>query len=142
MIWKDKYLIGVPLIDEQHQELFRRVTDFVEVLRSRDEWEQKVDKVNETLEFMKVYVVTHFEDEEAYQREIGYPDLEKHKEIHNNMIQYVVNVAEAYEQEGFKEDLMQRFAGKLLAWLINHVAASDQKIADFANRKDVSGNDE
>jgi len=28
--------------------------------------------------------------------------------------------------------LMQEFGGKLLAWLINHVAAEDQRIANYA----------
>ncbi len=136
MIWKEKYKIGVPLIDEQHQELFRRVTDFVETLRSQGEWNTKVTKVNETLAFMKDYVVTHFHDEEAYQKEIGYPALGEHAKIHNDMVQYVVTVAEQYEREGFKEELMQQFAGKLLAWLINHVAATDQKIAEFVKSKE------
>jgi len=27
---------------------------------------------------------------------------------------------------------MQQFAGKLVTWLVNHVVAEDQKIADYA----------
>lgn len=135
MIWKDKYRVGVALIDEQHEELFRRVTDFVETLRSPGEWNGKITKVNETLAFMKDYVVTHFHDEEAYQREIGYPDSEAHRKIHNDMVRYVSEIAAQYECEEYNEKLMQQFAGKLLAWLINHVAASDQKIAEYVNSK-------
>jgi hemerythrin len=29
---------------------------------------------------------------------------------------------------------MQQFAGKLVTWLVNHVVADDQKIADYANQ--------
>ena len=101
MLWKEKYMLGVPLIDEQHQELFRRVTDFVETVRKPIPWEQKTEQVNRTLDFMKDYVVTHFHDEENLQRELGYPELPR-----------------------------------LLGWLINHVASEDQKIADFARRKE------
>ena len=135
MIWKEKYRVGVPLIDEQHEELFRRVTDFVETLRSAGEWEQKIPKVNETLAFMKDYVVTHFHDEEAYQQKIGYPGFEAHRKIHNDMVSYVVTVAGQFENEGHKQELMQQFAGKLLAWLINHVASDDQKIAAYAKER-------
>ncbi len=141
MIWKEKYKIGVSLIDAQHEELFRRVTDFVETLRSPVEWTGKVGKVNETLAFMKDYVVTHFRDEEAYQRKIGYPGLEAHTKIHNDMVRYVADVAAQYEQAGYKEQLMQQFAGKLLAWLINHVAAEDQKIADYERGRGAAGNE-
>ena len=100
MIRKEKYRVGVTLIDTQHEELFRRITDFVETLRSPGEWEQKVTKVNETLVFMKDYAVTHFHDEEAYQGRIGYPGLEAHRRIHNDMVQYVNDIAAQYEREG------------------------------------------
>lgn len=137
MIWKEKYRIGVPAVDEQHEELFRRVNDFVVVLRSPLTWEEKQGKVNETLEFMKEYVIDHFRDEEEYQLSIGYPEYETHKKIHTEMVAYVAATAEEYEREGFSEQVMQRFAGKLLAWLIHHVADSDQKIANYAMGKGV-----
>jgi hemerythrin len=138
MIWKEKYRLGVPLIDTQHEELFRRVTDFVETLRAPGDWALKVPKVNETLAFMNDYVINHFRDEEAYQQAIGYPDFENHRKVHQDMVNYVVQISEQYEKEGYQEVLMQQFAGKLLAWLINHVAASDQKIAAYAKEKGVN----
>lgn len=141
MIWKEKYKIGVPLIDQQHEELFRRVTDFVETVRKPIAWEEKTGKVQETLDFMKDYVVTHFHDEEAYQRKIGYPLMDAHRKIHNDMVRYVADTARQYEENGYKEQLIQQFAGKLLAWLINHVASEDQKIANFVREKE-GGNHE
>lgn len=136
MIWKDKYKVGVPQIDTQHEELFSRVTVFVETLRSEKEWEEKVNSVNETLAFMKDYVVTHFQDEEAYQKEIDYPHLEAHKKIHNDMVAYVGMFSEQYEKDGYKEIQLQQFAGKLVTWLVNHVVSEDQKIADFAGMRE------
>ncbi|MDQ7094644.1 hemerythrin family protein [Desulfosporosinus sp. PR] len=139
MLWKDKYELGVPVVDNQHKELFRRVEAFMQTLRSSVSWEEKVQHVNETLEFMKGYVVDHFRDEERYQQGIGYPGYEAHKQIHTNMVNYVLQVSAEYERRGFDEQLMQQFAGKLLAWLINHVAAEDQRIADYAQEKGVAG---
>lgn len=136
MIWKEKYKIGVPQIDTQHEELFARVTVFVETLRSDKEWAEKVSSVNDTLEFMKDYVVTHFRDEEAYQEEIGYPGLAEHKKTHSDMVAYVAAISEQYEKEGYKEITMQQFAGKLVTWLVNHVVADDQKIADYARNRE------
>jgi len=71
MLWKDNYNLGVPSIDAQHIELFKRVESFLQVLRSEDRWEDKIPKINETLEFMKGYDVDHFLYEEKYQRSIG-----------------------------------------------------------------------
>lgn len=141
MLWKDKYELGVPLIDVQHMELFQRVEIFMKVLRSSACWDEKVEKVNETLEFMNAYVVEHFRDEEAYQEKIGYPGREEHKKIHTDMVNYVLSVTEEYERSGYDEQLMQKFAGKLMTWLINHVAAEDQRIATYAISKGVAKND-
>lgn len=138
MLWKDKYALGMPVVDAQHKELFKRVEAFVTTLRSSAAWEEKVQRVNETLAFMKGYVVEHFRDEEAYQRRIGYPGYEAHKKIHDDMVNYVLGVSAEYERSGYNEQLMQQFAGKLLAWLINHVAAEDQRIADYVTKKGVA----
>lgn len=139
MLWKDKYALGVPVVDMQHRELFKRVETFVLTLRSPAAWEEKVMRVNETLAFMQAYVVEHFRDEEAYQLHIDYPGYQAHKKIHDDMVDYVLTVSAEYERSGFNEQLMQQFAGKLLAWLINHVAAEDQQIANYAIAKGVSG---
>ncbi len=141
MLWKDKYQLGVVIIDQQHKELFERVGAFMKTLRSAAVWEDKVQQVNDTLEFMKGYVVEHFRDEELYQQQIGYPGYEAHKQIHADMVNYVIEVSKSYEESGYNEQLMQQFGGKLLAWLINHVAAEDQRIATYAIEKGVAGNE-
>ena len=141
MLWKDQYELGVPRIDAQHKELFRRVESFLQVLRSDKCWDEKIPKINETLEFMKRYVIEHFRDEEEYQLSINYPRYEEHKQIHDGMVNYVSEVSKQYEQSSNNEDLMQQFGGRLLAWLINHVAAEDQRIADYAIKKGMGGNE-
>ncbi|MCI1930555.1 MAG: hemerythrin family protein [Clostridia bacterium] len=141
MLWKDKYELGVPLIDRQHKELFKRVEEFIVTLRSSASWEDKLQRVDETLEFMKGYVVEHFHDEEEYQKKIGYPGYNEHRKIHADMVKYVVNASKEYEQGNHSEVYMQQLAGKLLSWLINHVAAEDQRIAKYAIEKGVA-NDE
>jgi len=81
MMWKEKYKIGVDLIDQQHEELFRRVSEFTRIIRSEENWDARIDKVKETMAFMKDYVVDHFNEEEAYQAKINYPELEAHKKL-------------------------------------------------------------
>lgn len=137
MLWKDRYKLGVTLIDTQHKELFQRVEAFLQTLREPSSWEEKVPRVDETLEFMNGYVVQHFREEEAYQKKIGYPGYEAHRKIHLEMVGYVLQVTAEYQKNRFDQQLMQQFAGKLLAWLINHVAAEDQLIAAYAIERGV-----
>lgn len=131
MMWKEKYRLGVEHIDEQHEELFRRVSEFVLALRKEGSWEEKLPKVKETMAFMQEYVITHFADEEAYQKEMHYPGYEEHRRIHEEFKTEIHEFARRFAEEGYLEDTVQQFAGKLIAWLINHVAATDQQIAQF-----------
>ena len=48
MMWKDMCEIGVELIDGQHEELFRRVLDFIKTIQAGGPWESKLSKVKET----------------------------------------------------------------------------------------------
>ena len=81
--------------------------------------------------------MTHFQAEEGFQKKIGYTGYEEHKKIHDEMVQFVLDTESKFMNDGYNEQLMQQFAGKLLAWLINHVLSDDQKIAVFAKEKGV-----
>jgi len=134
-MWKDKYKIGVELIDDQHKELFMRVSDFIQTIQSKEDWDIKIDKVKETMSFMQEYVVIHFDEEEVYQAKINYPDIEEHKKAHHDFKKAVNGYVERVNKEGYSEDLVKEFGGKLMAWLIMHVARMDQKIGQYASSK-------
>lgn len=134
-MWKDKYKIGVDLIDEQHKELFQRVSDFLRSVQSVGDWDDKSGKVKETMDFMQNYVVEHFADEEVYQQEISYPEYEEHKAIHDRFRSMVNSYADRFESEGYSQALVQEFGGKLMTWLIMHVAATDQKLGTYVREQ-------
>jgi hemerythrin len=138
MMWKEKYKIGIQLIDEQHKELFDRVEKFVTALRKEGDWQKKLPEIKKTLSFMQNYVVVHFNAEEVYQKKIGYPDLQKHHLIHKEFTDYVMQCARDFEKESYPEQSVQQFAGKLLAWLINHVVATDLKMSKYVKEEGVS----
>lgn len=88
------------------------------------------------MDSIKDYVVAHFRDEENLQRKLGYPELPSHRKLHQGMVAYVLDVSRQYEESNYQEQLMQQFAGYLLVWLTNHAASENQKIANFAKRKE------
>lgn len=135
MMWKDKYKVGVELIDEQHKELFKRLSDFIQIVQGKTDWDERLDKVKETMEFMKEYVVFHFDDEEAYQAKINYPDIEIHKEAHRKFKEGINDYVRIFEQGGFTEEKIQEFSAKLMTWLIMHVGKMDQKIGEYVREK-------
>lgn len=135
MMWKEKYKVGVNLIDTQHEELFNRVWEFIQAVQSKNSWESKLDKVKETMAFMEEYVVIHFNAEEAYQAKINYPDMENHKKIHRDFKQMINDYVTILERDGYPEKIVQELGGKLMAWLIMHVAQTDQKIGDYVKNQ-------
>lgn len=135
-MWKEKYRLGIEEIDNQHKELFNRVSEFIGTVRSEGDWEEKLEKVKETMEFMKDYVVTHFDSEEKFQKKINYPYYEEHKAIHERFKGEIQKFAKRFEEEGYDEDLVQEFSGKLMTWLIYHVAGDDQKIGEYVESQE------
>lgn len=131
MMWKEHYRVGADLIDNQHQELFKRVSSFIKAVQTKAPWEERKAEVLATLEFMQHYVIIHFADEEALQKEIGYPAADQHTEIHENFKAEVGAFADKIEQEGLDEQGVQEFAARVMTWLIMHVAGEDQKIGQF-----------
>lgn len=130
-MWKEHYRVGSELIDYQHQELFSRVANFIRVVQGEGTWEERLQEVQSTLEFMQHYVIIHFADEENLQREIGYPGLEKHAAIHQAFKDEIQAFADKVAQEGFDEETVQEFGAKVMTWLIMHVGREDQKIGEF-----------
>jgi len=135
MMWKEKYKVGVNLIDEQHEELFKRLSNFVKIIQSENDWEEKLDEIKETMAFMGEYVVFHFDDEENYMASINYPELEIHKEIHRKFKDMINDYVKIFEQGGFTEEKMQEFSAKLMTWLIMHVGQMDQKVGQYVMAK-------
>ena len=106
-------------------------SDFLLAPRQEGTWEDKLPQVKATMKFMKEYVIVHFDYEESLQREINYPHYEEHRKIHEDFKNEVRKSSEQLASADYPEDLVQEVAGKLLAWLINHVTVTDLKIAAF-----------
>lgn len=135
MMWKEKYKVGVDLIDEQHKELFNRLSNFIQIVQNETNWDEKIETVKETLTFMQDYVVFHFNAEEKFQEESGYPDIEEHKKIHADFKEGINNYVKIFEKDGFTEEKIQELSAKLMTWLIMHVGRTDQEIGKYIRQK-------
>jgi len=133
MIWKDEYKIGVELVDQQHKELFKRLGNFIQNVRSDKEDSEKKEEVEKTLNFMGEYVAVHFDAEEELQKKYNYPDFENHHQIHEDFKAEVADFQRKYRENEYDEDFVMEFSGRLLTWLIIHVASTDQDIGEHIN---------
>lgn len=60
MQWTEDLSVGVDRIDEQHKELFEKINDLVEAIKSHT----CKYKIGDVVKFLEDYVVFHFGQEE------------------------------------------------------------------------------
>ena len=135
-MWKEEYKVGIELIDSQHKELFEKLEGFIIIARDKEiSWEDRLEKVQESLDFLKGYVEFHFDEEEKLQEEIGYPDIEEHKIAHKDFKAGINSYVKMFEEGEFTEEKIQEFSAKLMTWLIMHVGYMDQRIGKYMKEK-------
>lgn len=135
ILWEEDYAIGMELIDKQHKSLFFNATEnLLDAICLQGTNVPKKHCIN-SINFLKFYALQHFMDEENYQRDIGYPGYEKHKEQHTNLAQEVLKYEKLLSESNFSTPVIKRFSAFVLRWLTKHVAEEDKKIGEFNREK-------
>jgi hemerythrin len=128
--WKKQYAVGVPAIDEQHQEIFRRIEKLHQAL-----WDgQSPDELIRTLAFLDDYTQAHFRAEEALMEAHAYALLPQHRAEHADLIRQLAGWKAEAARGGLR--LTMEVATTLATWLRAHIAMSDRALAHL-----VRGND-
>lgn len=118
--WKDGYKIGHDEIDAQHQQLFKLVNT---VLAAKD-------KVTLTACAMALFQYTreHFAHEEALMKRLDYPAMATHQTQHESLISRLNEVSARIANGTLDHQVLEAF---LTDWLLNHIATSDIKLANY-----------
>lgn len=82
MVWEDSYASGQPVIDAQHQALFRMASLLMAGLTENLPREE----IALRLQILIAYSAQHFFDEEGLLRASHYPDLPQHAAIHASLL--------------------------------------------------------
>jgi len=82
VVWDDAFTSGHPLIDRQHQMLFRLTSSLLAALTEG----QPQDEIALKLQSLIAHSAQHFMDEEALLKLSGYADLAQHAAIHAELL--------------------------------------------------------
>jgi len=82
VLWEDTYETGSPLIDQQHQRLFRLASALLSGLTG----DRPLAEVALRLETLLAHIAQHFHDEEALLRKINFKELPQHALIHASLL--------------------------------------------------------
>jgi hemerythrin len=134
IVWREKYRVGVPLIDEQHKTLFSIANRAYELLRN--DWQSdKYDAVVAILEELRDYALFHFNAEEKYMMDIGYRRFLSHKVQHDDFRERL-NAVDLYELDANQESYLSEILDFVVSWIENHILKVDKQITreDLSNR--------
>ena len=131
--FSENLVTGNELIDSQHKELIDRIN---KLLDSCEADNGKVTAVN-TLDYLADYTDFHFSAEEKLQQEIGYPDYDKHKSVHEGFKQTIKELDEMLqEEEGPSAAFVEKVEENVIKWFYTHIEGFDRSVAEYKNMRD------
>jgi hemerythrin len=121
--WRDGFKINIPQVDQEHRHLFTLV-------KALD-----MQSVEQTVEELLDYVVTHFSNEQALMEKSGYPAFEQHLKLHE---EFGAQVAEFLGSgEPWSEQRIQELRRFLNKWLIGHIMTHDMRFGKWYERQSL-----
>jgi hemerythrin len=109
--WREGFRTGIAEVDAEHQQLFALVKGL------------QLVNVKLLLDDLVEYVVAHFTHEEALMERSGYPGLQRHIEMHENL---AVRVSEfLVGGTAWSEERVQALRTFLNKWLVGHILTHD-----------------
>ena len=125
---KPEYLTNIPLIDEEHQQLFDYANQVYDLLH-QEFIADKYDNIADILGKLRDYTKKHFADEEAYMESIQYKRLFSQKIQHNAFIQKLEEWdLESIDGSDNQDETIQEMLNFLTDWLIHHILELDIQI--------------
>lgn len=123
LVWLEEYNIGVPIIDNAHEEFFRIVRRLHDISQKNSHW-----AATEGLKFLKKYTLNHFQEEEAYMRSIGYRELPLHVAQHDLLRLKVAPKMEHYLAHDNSQEAVDKFLNIMVLWIRRHILVHDKAI--------------
>jgi len=142
--WRDEWLLGIPQVDGEHQELARLLNRVVELYSCASE-ESSAGKATERdreiiglLHEFGDHVRIHFENEEAFMRDSCYPDFENHWYEHVTLHAEYTELLRELDKKGLS-CLDAETLDSLKTWLISHVVDADIQFGEFYQNRMEGG---
>lgn len=123
LAWSDEYALGIPRLDEQHRELFRRIGLLHEALMAG----QPGAEVISVLDFLTEYTQSHFREEEELMATHGYALLPQHRAEHQALVHDIASWKKGRAETQL--NLTLQLSSSLAEWLRGHILGSDRGFA-------------
>ena len=129
IIWDEGFSVGVRHLDKQHQQIVILVNTLIEMN------DTKVDSeiISDTLTKMTQYAIDHFQTEEQYMLDYGYPEYPSQKKQHQEFKRKTVDFC--METLVHKATIPTEIFTYLRLWWTNHILKEDMKYKKYFNER-------
>jgi hemerythrin len=129
--------VGVAKIDSQHKELINRIN----AITSMGAKSASKEETQKTLDLLGEYIVKHFADEEALQRQSKYPKYEWHRAQHQFYISEFQKLKKEFATNGHSPRFTLDLSNSIINWIVRHIKSVDVELGKFlkANSKKSGG---
>ena len=118
----EKYIVGIPEIDAQHEE----ISELVDALRKIITQKDQRHLVRQALKRLHQTLINHFDYEEACMGMVSYPDLSQHKRTHRGILKLFEDY---FDQPPALGDI--EFFGKVINdKVLEHIMEHDLRMTD------------
>ena len=139
--WDPAYSVGIEVIDHQHKQLIEYINE-LSIAGAYRSFENR-QKVQNVLEKLVDYTISHFSFEEQLMEEAGYDMLAPHIKVHEAFIERIAFFKKRFENG---EDITKQLILDLQMWLVNHIQKDDADYKEIVQKalkkKNISPNDE
>ncbi len=129
--WSKEFETGIKAFDEEHKYLVETLNKIYNLLKERKRDEAKKILKNNIIK----YTEKHFKHEEEIFKKYGYPELERHKKIHDLFIKTIVE--KELPKIDKSDEEFRAVISFLVGWLIMHIQKSDKKYGEWLRSKNI-----
>ena len=120
LAWKNEYCVGNETIDAEHKRLFGIANEILNINNPIMETPKIMQLVKQLYDYMQ----THFEHEEVHMESISFTEIEKHKAMHESIVEKmnaILIISNNYIQ------LHNLLATLMKQWVRKHIVEEDVK---------------
>ncbi len=129
IIWGENFSVGVRVLDEQHKQIVFMVNTLIEM----NDVDVDSEAISDTLTKMTQYAISHFEKEEQYMVEYGYPEYPVQKRQHQEFKMKTVDFCMGAMARSVA--VPTEIFTYLRSWWTNHILKEDMKYKTFFNER-------
>ncbi|MBF0188233.1 MAG: hemerythrin family protein [Magnetococcales bacterium] len=130
----DKYLVGHPAIDAQHQLLFMLFDEITLTLKG----EEHTFSMEHVFASLDTYVKTHFSFEEELMKTVTYSKksdhLQEHRALEGKVSAYAKRFTDADDVES-QRTIAEETHAFLFKWLTEHIAQTDREFSSVLKKE-------